>query len=127
MPIIDRLRLGPSSQASQEQALLDVEIGRLEDRRGRFPLALAAFRRAPEIYERLAQDDPGYREGIAMCHHVIGNLHCDQEQWSDAVASFSPRRAWCGLAVTFEDPNATDDLEGTRHNLAEALAKQAES
>jgi tetratricopeptide (TPR) repeat protein len=123
-PIIDRLRLGPLPQAAQEQALLDVEIGRFEDRRGRFPRALAAFRRALEIYERLALDDPGFREGIAMCHHVIGNLHCDLEQWDDAVAAFRRAEALrADLAREHpHDPKRHDDLEGTRRNLAEVLA-----
>jgi tetratricopeptide (TPR) repeat protein len=128
-PIIERLRLDTSSPSALMRAQVDVEIGRFEDRRGRFPRALAAFHRALTIYEQLALADPGFREGAAMCHHVIGNLHCDLQQWADAVAAFRRAEA-LRAALADEHPKDTkrhDDLEGTRRNLAEALAKHAES
>jgi hypothetical protein len=58
-----------------------------------------------------------------MCHHVIGNLHCDLEHWADAVASFR-RAESLRAALASEQPSdrkRRDNLEGTRRNLAEVL------
>ena len=124
-PIIEHLRRDPSPLTRKTQALLAVEIGRFEDRRGRFPSALAAFQRALVLYEELARDDPGFRQATAMCHHVIGNLHCDLEHWDEAAAAFRRAEAM-RAALAAEQPGdrrRREDLEGTRRNLAEVLAR----
>jgi tetratricopeptide (TPR) repeat protein len=126
-PMIDRLKVEASPRTAQVQARLLVEIGRFEDNRERYARSIATFRAALEVYERLAANDPGYREGIAMCHHVIGNLHCDLEQWTDAIASFRRAESLRAALASEQpsDPKRRENLEGTRRNLAEVLASHS--
>jgi tetratricopeptide (TPR) repeat protein len=108
----------------KELARIAVEIGRIEDRQGRFAAAILSFIRAKERFESLARqvpDDVGVRRDLAMCYHVIGNLHRDLRQLAEAAASF--RQALMlreALARDFPD-NAqfASSLNGTRRNLAE--------
>jgi tetratricopeptide (TPR) repeat protein len=126
-PIIDRLSLDPSSLRIRGNAQLDIEIGRLEDRRGRPDRAIVAFRRALGIYQELACNDSSLRDGIAMCHHVIGNMHTDLEQWADAAEAYRQAEAIrATMAGEYpDDPIRRENLEGTRRHLAEVLAKQS--
>ncbi len=105
-------------------AVLHVEIGRTEDRLGRFAPAIVSFRRAREIYATLARlypTDPDQRRSLAMCDHAIANLLCDLDRFAEAADSF--RRALElreALARQFPDrADLAKDRDGTRHRLAE--------
>ena len=120
-------RMTRSSSLTQLKSLsrINVEIGRIEDRAGRFALAIGSFTLARDLNEQIVAENPedsSLREALAMCHHVIGNLHRDLGQFAEADGSF--RRALQlrqALVDDFPD-NArfADDLKGTRLKLTDA-------
>ena len=112
-------------------AVLYVEIGRIEDRLGRFANALQSFSRAREKYEAiipLAPIDSRPRRGLAMCDHVIGNLHCDLGERDQAIASFlSALELEEALVRDFpENDSCSKDLIGTRRRFTEVGVTLAE-
>lgn len=111
-------------------ALAWVGIGRIEDRHDCPAKAVAAFRRAEDLFERLVQELPeeiNYRQALAMCPHVIGNLLIDLDQPARAIAAYNRAlQLREGLAREFPGSEIfQSDLAGTRHRLSEAQAALA--
>lgn len=111
-------------------ALAWVGIGRIEDRHDRPAKALEAFRRAENLFERLVLRVPEmihYRQALAMCPHVIGNLLIDLNQPARAIVAYDRAlRLREGLAREFPGSEIfRSDLAGTRHRLSEAQAALA--
>ncbi|HZW31639.1 MAG TPA: serine/threonine-protein kinase [Isosphaeraceae bacterium] len=120
----EALSADSSRQRLNELARISREIGWIQDRQGRYAEAILSYSRAKAWYEALLRKpplDPKDREGVAVCHHVIGNLQCDLGQFAAAAASF--RRALelrQALVQDFPDhPRYAADLNGTRRRLAE--------
>jgi eukaryotic-like serine/threonine-protein kinase len=90
--------------------------------------AIRLYQQSASFWERLLRDSPNetaYRGALAVCHHLIGNLHFDLGRYDEAEKSYREaipiRRELCENDPSI--PIYRSDLSGTLYNLAETLER----
>jgi hypothetical protein len=112
---------GHTEEVRQGVAGAHLRVGRIREKLGQHAEAEAAFRRAAELYARLAAEFPAtpqYREGLAMSHNSL--LLSDTGRAKEAEAAYTDARdLQKALAADFPQvPDYHNDLAGSLVNRA---------
>ncbi len=125
--------IAAAQPGNDDEALLGAQLGTgdIQDQRGSLALALATYRSANKLADRLAGADPGnvlWQRELALSYSKIGDVEVPQGNLRAALASYQSGFAILDRLANAEpgNDNRQRDLELSQINIGDVELAQAE-